>query len=167
MFLDIRWRKPIYRFLDKLLSFYLNSMADTLPSPANLMMWKMIPLGSCSLCNYHHCTLFHILSHCRHSLMTGRYNWRHDMVLRKMIEVALPTLHAKTAPPKETRFKSSKGNDYFVPPLRQSSTKVKPTANDWRVIWDEEYEPYVFHLRSPQQMRVQTWSSCLIILERA
>ena len=29
MFLDVRWRKPTYSFSDKLLSFYLNSMADT------------------------------------------------------------------------------------------------------------------------------------------
>ena len=28
MFLDVRWRKLIYSFSDKLLSFYLNAMAD-------------------------------------------------------------------------------------------------------------------------------------------
>ena len=60
MFLDVRWRKLIYSFSDKLLSFYLNAMADTLPSPANLPLWNMSPLGSCSLCGYHHCTsLYH------------------------------------------------------------------------------------------------------------
>ena len=61
MFLDVRWRRLIYNFSDKLLSFYLNCLADTLPSPANLMMWKMTPLGSCSLCNYHHA--LHALPH--------------------------------------------------------------------------------------------------------
>ena len=144
MFLDVRWRKLIYSFSDKLLSFYLNSLSDTLPSPANLLLWKMTSLGSCSLCNYNNCTLFHIVSHCRHSLMTGRYNWRHDMVLRKIIEVVLPMLTKKSAPKKGTSFKSNKGTKYFVPPLRQSSSREKAPADDWKIMWDEEFEPYVF-----------------------
>ena len=116
MFLDVRWRRLIYSFSDKLLSFYLNSMSDTLPSPANLLLWKMSSLGSCSLCNYHHCTLFHIVSHCRHSLMTGRYNWRHDMVLRKIVDVVSPALSVNPTPQKGTSFKSTSGREYFVPP---------------------------------------------------
>ena len=145
MFLDVRWRRLIYSFSDKLLSFYLNSMSDTLPSPANLLLWKMSSLGSCSLCNYHHCTLFHIVSHCRHSLMTGRYNWRHDMVLRKIVDVVSPALSVNPTPQKGTCFKSTSGREYFVPPpLRQNNPRSKPSADDWKLIWDEEYDPYVF-----------------------
>ena len=145
MFLDVRWKRLIYNFSDKLLSFYLNSMADTLPSPANLMMCKMAQLGSCHLCKYHYCTLFYILRHCHHSLVNdGRYNWRHDIVLRKIVELIIPTLHVKPAAQKRTLFKSGKGNKYFVPPLRQANSKQKPAADDWRLIWGEEYQPYVF-----------------------
>ena len=116
MFLDVRWRRLIYNFSDKLLSFYLNYMADTLQSLANLLMWKMPHWVRALFATINnHCTLFRILSHCRHLLMTGRYNWRHDMVLRKIIAVTLPTLQMKTVAQKGTRFKSSKGNDYFVP----------------------------------------------------
>ena len=80
MFLDVHWRELIYSFSDKLLSFYQNCMDDTLPTPFNLMVWKMTSLGSCPLCGYDHCALFHIVSHSRRSLVTGRYNWRHGMV---------------------------------------------------------------------------------------
>ncbi|XP_043247111.1 uncharacterized protein LOC122394344 [Amphibalanus amphitrite] len=144
MFLDVRWRKLIYGFSDKLLSFYLNSMSDTLPSPANLLLWKKSTLGSCSLCGYHHCTLFHIISNCRYSLMTGRYNWRHDMVLRRLIEIIRPVLEKTDAPKKGTHFKSSSGTEYYVPPLQRNTERGKPAADDWQLIWDEEHDTYVF-----------------------
>ena len=159
MFLDVRWRNLLYSFSDKILSFYLNSIADTLPSPANLLLWKMSPIGSCPLCGYQHCTLFHILSNCRHSLMKGRYNWRHDMVLRKMIEVIRPTLNKENAPKKGTYFESVKGNKYFVPPLKQNGRQEKPAANDWNLIWDEEYEPFIF----PSEIAVSSARPDLVI----
>ena len=63
--------------------------------------------------------------------MSGRYNWRHDMVLRKIVEVISTTLEQKVSPQKGTYFKSAKGNKYFIPPLRQDNSRVKPTADDW------------------------------------
>lgn len=76
MFLDTRWRELLYNMSDKLLSFYLNSISDTLPSPSNLAVWTKKNIGACSLCGYSNCSLFHILSNCRFSLTSGRYNWR-------------------------------------------------------------------------------------------
>ena len=144
MFLDISWRSLVYSFSDKLLSFYLNSMADTLPSPSNLMKWKATSLGSCPLCDYNHCTLFHILSNCRFSLMTGRYNWRHDMVLRRIVEHLGPTVVSKASKSKGTRFKSATGNEYYVPPLRTNNEKRRQPAEDWQMVWDEEFHQYTF-----------------------
>ena len=83
MSLDLTWNKLLYSWSPKLLSFCLNTIQDTLPTPSNLEKWKMIPLGSCPLCAQHKCTLMHILNKCPVSLKQGRYNWRHDMILRR------------------------------------------------------------------------------------
>ena len=47
-------------------------------------------------------------------------------------------------PQKGTSFKSTQGKEFYVPPLRQSNARQKPTANDWQLSWDEEYDPHVF-----------------------
>ena len=82
MQMDTRWNSLLYSWSPEMLKFYLNAIQDTLPSPANLKTWNKHPLGQCSLCGYNCCTMLHIFNCCQYSLRSGRYNWRHDMVLR-------------------------------------------------------------------------------------
>ena len=93
MQLDTRWNKLPYAWSPELLKFYLNSVQDTLPSPENLKTWSKHSLGLCSQCGYNNCTMIHIFNCCQYSLKAGRYNWRHDMVLRKIVHHKVPVIH--------------------------------------------------------------------------
>ena len=70
-----------------LTSFCLASTYDTLPSPANLKRWRITTETMCTLCSKDVCTTAHILGACKVSLQQGRYTFRHDTVLRGVIEV--------------------------------------------------------------------------------
>ena len=62
-------------------SFALNSIQLTLPTPDNLQRWNKRSDAECVLCNRRNCTLLHILTGCYKSLQEGRYTWRHDSIL--------------------------------------------------------------------------------------
>ena len=70
-----------------LTSFCLASTYDTLPSPANLKRWRITTETMCTLCSKDVCTTAHILGACKVSLQQGRYTFRHESVLREVIEV--------------------------------------------------------------------------------
>ena len=70
-----------------LTSFCLASTYDTLPSPANLKRWRITTETMCTLGSKDVCTTAHILGACKVSLQQGRYTFRHDTVLRGVIEV--------------------------------------------------------------------------------
>lgn len=76
------WKIPQAR-----LSFLIRSTYDTLPCPRNLHLWFGVE-ETCPLCNTVKASLRHILSGCKTALSQGRYRWRHDLVLRKLAEVA-------------------------------------------------------------------------------
>lgn len=76
------WKMPQAR-----LSFLIKSTYDTLPCPRNLHLWFGAE-ESCPLCNTINASLQHILSGCKTALSQGRYRWRHDLVLKKLAEVA-------------------------------------------------------------------------------
>ena len=73
----------MWRYEPVRLRFLLRSVYDTLPSPANLYLWKLKEDPNCVLCGRKG-TLEHILSSCTVSLSQGRYRWRHDTVLRQL-----------------------------------------------------------------------------------
>ena len=69
-----------------LTSFCLASTFDTFPSPTNLKRWRVTTEAMCTLCSKDVCTTAHILGACKVSLQQGRYTFRHDTVLHKIIE---------------------------------------------------------------------------------
>ena len=72
--------------LANLASFCLASTYDILPSPINLKRWGITTEAVCSLCSKGVFTTAHILGACKVSLQQGRYTFRHDTVLHKIIE---------------------------------------------------------------------------------
>ena len=165
MFLDTQWRHLIYGLSDKLLAFYLNGLSDTLPTPANLKLWKMTKLGVCALCKYNHCTLSHILNNCRVSLKSLRYNWRHDMVLRRLVAQIQPYLGVKRTRPTPRQFCTVEGKKYQGPvPIHITIHESLPEAADWQVLWDEDHRQYVFpsHIaNTPARPDITIWSDTL------
>ena len=84
---DLSW-KFLLSLPQCLVSFFLGSTFDTLPSPSNLKRWKISAEAHCFLCRKSICTTAHILSGCKIALVQGRYTYRHDSVL-KVFESAL------------------------------------------------------------------------------
>ena len=74
------------------LSFVLRAASDTLPTPLNLCRWKYRTDPKCSLCGSNFPTVRHVLNSCPTSLEQGRFTWRHDSVLQKLVSAILPTL---------------------------------------------------------------------------
>ena len=69
---------------DKAVSFLLRAVSDTLPTPTNLVKWRLSEDARCGLCDNDRATLRHILSSCPVALKEGRYTWRHDQVLKQI-----------------------------------------------------------------------------------
>ena len=78
---DWNWQALLYSYSPSLLSFALNSVQLTLPTPDNLQRWNKQSEANCKLCRKQNCTLLHILTGCSKALMEGRYTWRHDSIL--------------------------------------------------------------------------------------
>ena len=78
---DLSWKNILYHIHPRLLSFVLNSMINSLPTPDMLRLWIIHSDASCPLCTKSPCTLHHILVNCPFSLFGKRYTWRHDSVL--------------------------------------------------------------------------------------
>ena len=153
MQMDIRWNKLLYSWSPEMLKFYLNTIQDTLPTPANLKVWNKQALGQCVLCGYNNCTMMHIFNCCQYSLRSGRYNWRHDMVLREIVHHIIPAIlqvrNARTAEDGETRtgiaFKTEEGKKYKNVAWLGDKTQNKiQNAEDWKVVWDEDKIPAIF-----------------------
>ena len=77
------------------LSLILRAASDTLPTPLNLHRWKIRTDSKCSLCNSIHPTVNHILNAGPTSLNQGRFTWRHDSVLQKLVIGIIPAISKK------------------------------------------------------------------------
>ena len=69
-----------------MLSFWMNSIQNTLPDPVNLRRWGKQQSAQCILCGWKSCTLIHILCSCKVALDQGRISWRHDSVLSAIVK---------------------------------------------------------------------------------
>ena len=79
------WRRILQGLPSRQLSFLLRAASDTLPTPLNLVRWRYRVDPTCSLCGSHTSTTKHILNACPVALSQGRYSWRHDSILKKIL----------------------------------------------------------------------------------
>lgn len=66
-------------------TFLIRAVYDVLSSPANLFTWGKVETPNCSLCSDRG-TLEQILSSCPKALGEGRYTWRHNEVLKSIVD---------------------------------------------------------------------------------
>ena len=85
---NVTWQAVIRNVPRVIMSFALNSVTNTLPSPDNLKRWGKRVVSKCPLCG-NTGTLEHILNFCQVALTQKRYNYRHDSVLNHMARVIL------------------------------------------------------------------------------
>ena len=79
----IGW-SDIWEWNTSRLSFLLQSTYNVLPSPVNLIRWKVQEVDKCRCGKLG--TMKHILSNCH--LALNRYTWRHNQVLMVLTEMA-------------------------------------------------------------------------------
>jgi len=82
---DLRWAN-ILAMPPNLLSFCLKATYNTLPSPSNLRRMNITSDTSCKLCHHSPCTVQHTLSGCKVALEQDRFTFRHDSVLRNIVD---------------------------------------------------------------------------------
>ena len=84
---DLSWNSLIYSIPQELLKFLLNSTHNVLPTSDNLRRWgKTVVDLKCCLCGFSNPTLKHILNGCSTALKQGRFTWRHDSILQRLVE---------------------------------------------------------------------------------
>jgi hypothetical protein len=161
---DLSWRNLIYTMSPRLVKFVANAMINMVKTPSLLKLWGYTKHATCALCKHQNCTLHHIISNCEVSLAGGRYNWRHDSVLRGL-DLALGA-HTQS-------WNAAKPKRKLVPHISVSFGK-KPSsgsqvsreclldgARDWKIVVDYDLSPMPFPVEicdSDERPDIVLWS---------
>ncbi len=82
---DPIWKSFIWNLKSGTAKFLLNSTIHTLPTQNNLKLWNKAVSDKCHLCKNKDSTL-HKLSNCKIALDQGRYTFRHDNIIRYIVD---------------------------------------------------------------------------------
>ena len=138
MQLDTGWNL-LFTLSTELTKFHLNAIHDVASTPNNLKLWNYSSSNNCPLCGRRQCNLKHILTCCPVSLRQGRYNWRHDQVLRVIVEPIVEKLRELNSSTPKTqvekkwgKYQSDKGV-YKKPKvsLRDLTSWNRPMIGKW------------------------------------
>ncbi len=122
------WKIPQAR-----LSFLIRSTYETLPCPRNLHLWFGAE-ETCPLCNTSNASLQHILSGCKTALAQGRYRWRHNLVLRKLAEVAeacRQEANSRPSGPARRPILFARAGENIIPPRQRPTARVLSPGSEW------------------------------------
>ena len=114
-------------------SFLIKSTYNAMPSPVNLVRWKIESDDKCR-CGKRG-TLKHILSNCNLSL--NRYTWRHNQVLKvitNLLEIKIKKINEGELP-KIERIKKMTFHKAGTTSLKKSHTKAYVTDDRWNGKW--------------------------------
>ena len=139
----ITWSE-LWKWTPARTSFLLKSVYDSLPSPSNLVRWKISDNDQCA-CGNAKGTLRHILTNCQWGLNKpvgdGRYLWRHDQVLKilwEAIEQRIVEINETDAP----KIEIIRSKIPFIREGQKSYLKPKGkkvVVNDeWEGTWNAE-----------------------------
>ena len=129
----LSWQE-VWKWTASRMSFLLKSTYDVLPSPANLVRWKISDDNLCR-CGKRG-TMKHILSNCGFALK--RYEWRHNQVLRIILD-ALKTKIQQYNDGNLPKIDYGRRKIRFVRPGHgTSSTSSSKTVEDkrWTGTWE-------------------------------
>ena len=89
----VTWKSFIWSVPRGVAKFAVNASLNTLPSADNLKRWGKRTSDICTICDLNRKqTLSHILSYCNSALEQGRFTWRHNSVLRTIVDLLSPSL---------------------------------------------------------------------------
>ena len=146
--MDMKWNEMMYGMSPSLLSFWLNSVQDTLPDPSNLKRWGKQSTGSCSLCGWRGCTLVHILCGCKVALEQGRFSYRHDSILQCIVKHVKAVMVQKKS---DNNLESGPANREIIRFVKQGTVVKKKRRKrgsywgkhtDWKLLMDTKTKRY-------------------------
>ncbi|XP_063689202.1 uncharacterized protein LOC134822224 [Bolinopsis microptera] len=147
MSFDTTWNNLIYQLSPELLKFHVNAIHDTASTPSNLKLWNKAVSGNCKLCSKQG-TLNHILTFCKVALRQGRFNWRHDQVLREIMKTVSSQIdefnsdiakESKRAPSVFHKAGNKREKVTLADPTHHKTQRYFfSDANDWKIIFDED-----------------------------
>ena len=85
------WANCVRHLPSSQLSFIMNATNETLPSNANLVLWKKRTCDKCPLCQRRQAIL-HVLNNCEVLVRNEHYNTRHDAILHLLLKEAIKYL---------------------------------------------------------------------------
>ena len=84
---DFSWNRILREADPSYISFQLKATTNTLPSQDNLRRWSIANADqNCILCGRVNPALRHVLTACPVALKQGRCTWRHDSVLKRIVD---------------------------------------------------------------------------------
>lgn len=110
----------MWRILQARLSYLVEASYNTLPSPRNLHLWYDAESSQ-------NPNLQHILSGYMAALTHGRYGWRQDQILRKLVEL----LKAKRLEANRAIPETSQKQIHFV---KQRDETQSGTSKSWSLV---------------------------------
>ena len=144
---DFTWKSFLYDLKVGTREFLVNAVVDTLPTNANLKIWKKSPSDKCKLCMGRQTTA-HCLNICKVLLDTGRWTWRHDKIVNFVVNSLDTTkyiIHIDIA------GHEAEGGGTVPPEV--CATNLKPDIT----IWDKAQNKFhMFELTCPLERNIET-----------
>ncbi|XP_057305420.1 uncharacterized protein LOC130642351 [Hydractinia symbiolongicarpus] len=119
-----------------LVSFCLSSTYDVLPSPGNLKRWRICTEASCFLCEKKLCNTAHILGACKTALAQGGFTFRHDSVLKEIVELLTTFCKSITSPVKQLNSIKFVKAGAHTHGKKSKLTSLLHLACDWMIMSD-------------------------------
>ena len=136
----IGW-KELWAWQPARTAFLIKSTYDMLPSPANLVRWKISETPSC-ICGERG-TMRHILSNCTRAL--NRYTWRHNQVLRELLSAFSAKLSQinegklpKLEKVEKTAFHKEGKRNQFIPKKKKLVADER-WEGSWKIMADLDH----------------------------
>ncbi len=111
----------------------IRSTYDTLLCPQNLHQWFGAE-ETCPFCITINASLQHILSGCKTALSQGRYRWRHDLLLRKLAEVAescRQVANSRPSAPARLPILFAGAGENTNPPRQRETSGLLSPGSEW------------------------------------
>ena len=79
------WHATIHKLPKNIYNFVTRYLNNTLPTSKNMFLWNKTSSNLCYACSNVQ-TLQHVVSSCNTYLNEGRYTWRHNSILKHLVE---------------------------------------------------------------------------------
>ena len=149
------------------MSFLLRSTFDTLPSPRNLVRWKLSDDDQCKCGKT--ATMKHVLSNC--GLALRRYEWRHNEVLKIIFEEVQRHIEKSNSGDKPQKNHPGRSIQFvragrgITNPLRKKTIDDGRWSGEWKIAADLPGAKKSFPIPTSKRPDIFLWSDDQKMLE--